>query len=334
MAAKARVLITLPPGVVRGTFFPKRLVEQLEKKYALTWNGLDRNWTTEELCELVAGHHACAVGWGAPYWSSSVVERAVNLKCIGILGGSVRPYLSKAVFEAGIPVFNAAEMMAESVAEAAIAYALAGLRQLPQYMNAMKQGLLWRESDYWVEGLLYQTVGLVGFGAVGRFLAQQLQAFKCKLLIYDPYLKGELPPNSQQVFDLPTLFSQSKVISVQAAYTEETHHLIDQSCLNAMSPGSVLINVGRGGLIDEAALIERLKGGDVSAVLDVFTKEPLPLTSELRQLPNAHLIPHMAGPTPDLRWRMTEKIFRDFDAVLENKPYSGNLCWDQVQAMT
>lgn len=331
---KPRVLITLPEGRIRETFFPQRLITSLEERYTLLWNNSGRNWTSDEFAQPIARVEGCVIGWGAPFWSPEVVAKLGDLKCVGILGGAVRPYLGPEVFAANIPVFNASEIMAESVAEAVIAYALSALRALPDYMGAMKSGSLWRRDDYWIEGLLYQKVGLVGYGAVGRYLARQLQAFKCEVLIYDPYYYGDLPQGAKFVNNLQELFAQSKVISLQAAYTPQTHHLVGQACLDLLQPGSLVINVGRGGLMDEEALIDRLRQGDVKAVLDVFTEEPLALESPLRTLPNAYLIPHMAGPTPDLRWKMTEKVFRDFDAVFQGKPYQDNLSWSQVQAMT
>lgn len=331
---KPRILVTLPRGKVRDTFFPGKLVDQLTQDYQLFWNETDKNWTSEEFAKLIAEAQGCVLGWGAPYWSPEVVASIGDLRCVGILGGAVRPYLGPEVFNAQIPVFNASGIMAQSVAEAVIAYALAALRELPDYMGAMKSGVGWRADDYWIEGLLYKTVGLVGYGAVGRYLAGQLQVFHCKLLIYDPFYQGELPSRARQVTSLEELFSTSRIISLQAAYTLQTHHLVSQTQLDLLQPGSVLVNVGRGGLIDETALIRRLQRGDVKAVLDVFTEEPLALDSPLRSLPNAYLVPHMAGPTPDLRWQMTAKVFRDFDAVFRGEPYGRSISWEQVQAMT
>ncbi len=331
---KPRILITLPISKVRDTFFPEHLVSALREHYKLLWNDTDQNWTSKELAQKIGQAQGCILGWGAPYWSSEVVTNIRDLRCVGILGGAVRPYLGPEIFAAQIPVFNASGIMAQSVAEAVIAYSLAALRELPQYMGAMKSGTQWRDNDYWVEGLLYKTVGLVGYGAVGRYLAQQLQVFHCDLLIYDPFYRGELPPRARRVDSLEELFSRSKIISLQAAYTPQTHHLVSHTQLDLLPAGSVLINVGRGGLIDEEALVSRLQRGDVKAVLDVFTEEPLALDSPLRGLANAYLVPHMAGPTPDLRWKMTAKVFRDFDAVFQGQPYGPSISWEQVQAMT
>lgn len=331
---KPKILITLPVGKVRDSFFPPKLVAQLNEEYDLLFNDLARNWTSSELAQRVKTVQGCVLGWGSPFWTQEVVSKAEGIECVGVLGGAVRPYLGPELFAAKIPVFNASEIMAMSVAEAVIAYALAALRELPEYTNSMKSGVQWRSADYWIEGLLFKTVGLVGYGAVGRHLAQQLEAFQCKLVIYDPYYQGKLPQGAKQVKTLAELFMSSEVISIQAAYTDQTHHLIDSTLLNLMKPKSVLINVGRGGLINEEALVARLKQGDIKAVLDVYTEEPLSLDSPLRSLENAYLIPHMAGPTPDLRWQMTAKLFRDFTAVFRKEPHEPSITWEQVQAMT
>lgn len=331
---KPQILITLPQGKVRETFFPQKLVEEFTQEYELIWNDLDRNWTSAEFAQLIGEAQGCILGWGAPFWTADVVAEIRDLRCVGVLGGAIRPYLGPEVFEAKIPVFNASEIMAQSVAEAVIAYALAALRELPDYMGAMKSGTKWRADEYWIEGLLYKTVGLVGYGAVGRYLGEQLQVFHCDLVVYDPFYQGELPQGARRVDSLEELFSLSKIVSLQAAYTPETHHLVHQALLDLLQPGSVLINVGRGGLVDEAALIKRLQRGDIKAVLDVYTVEPLALDSPLRELSNAYLIPHMAGPTPDLRWQMTAKVFRDFTAVFNGQPHGPSITWEQVQAMT
>jgi D-3-phosphoglycerate dehydrogenase len=140
------------------------------------------------------------------------------------------------------------------------------------------------------------TLGILGLGRIGRSLAKQASALGCRIIASDPYVPVEVfAEYNVEPVDLPTLVTESDYLSLCANYTPETHHIIGANEFAQMKPTTVLVNTARGKLMDEQALIEALKSGQiVAAGLDVFTQEPLPLDSPLRTLDNVILTPHAA----------------------------------------
>lgn len=138
------------------------------------------------------------------------------------------------------------------------------------------------------------TLGVIGCGRIGRNFIQKMSPFFNNVIGYDPAVKEEIP-GVTMVQDLDELLKQSKFISLHAPYMPSTHHMIGKRELALMQKGSILVNVSRGGLIDEAALVEALESGHLDgAGLDVFEKEPLPVDSILRSTKNLLLSPHIA----------------------------------------
>ena len=143
-----------------------------------------------------------------------------------------------------------------------------------------------------------KTVGLVGYGAIGRLVAHYLEAFGSRIIAFDPYCLDD--PAPAQLVDLPTLVKQSDVVSLHARLSEETHHLIGAAELAMMKPTAVLVNTARSGLVDEKALVETLREKRImGAALDVFDDEPLPADSPMLKLDNVTITPHLAGSTID-----------------------------------
>lgn len=308
---KTNILITLPEGPVRDTFFTAPVLNRLNSMEgcSFTWNDTEDQFTADELRDKLAGKDACIVNWGCGKIDKSILESVPNLKFIGVLGGSVKPYIDEDFFDFKDRVIvNSADVMAKSVAEAVVAYMLSSVRDIPYYDYNMKHGLVWRTEDFHNSGLFYKTIGLVGLGQVGRYVIKYLEPFDVKFLIYDPYIKGLPETRNIKLTGLYELISNSDIISIHAAQTRETYHMIDRNALKKVKEGAVLINTARGSIIDENALIEELRTGRFKAVLDVYEEEPLPVHSGLRDLDNVILIPHMAGPTIDMRQYMTLSV--------------------------
>ncbi|MEI6845187.1 MAG: C-terminal binding protein [Actinomycetes bacterium] len=138
------------------------------------------------------------------------------------------------------------------------------------------------------------TVGVIGCGRIGQAVIKRLTPFVGKILAYDPIPPKELV-GAELTSDLHALLAQSQIVTLHAPYLPSTHHMIDAQAMSAMPKGSILVNVSRGGLVDESALAESLRSGHLSAAgLDVFEKEPLEADSPLRQAPNLVLTPHIA----------------------------------------
>jgi D-3-phosphoglycerate dehydrogenase len=232
--------------------------------------------------------------------SRKFIEAAVNLKIIGVLRGGVENIDVAAATERKICVLNTPGRNARAVAECAMGLILTEVRNLARSHACLKSGQ-WRRnypnSDA-IPELDGKTVGLLGYGAVGRLVAGYLQAFGSRIIAYDPYCHDDPAPAT--LVDLPTLLRQSDVISIHARLSEETHHLLGAKELAQMKPTAVLVNTARSGLVDEQALIAALQEGRImGAALDVFDVEPLPADHPLLKLDNVTVTPHLAGSTID-----------------------------------
>ena len=197
----------------------------------------------------------------------------------------------------GVHICNVPDYGVEEVADHAAAMALSLGRKLSAYDGGIRAGG-WKIAEMvpGVRSMSRTTVGLVGFGRIARALARRMQAFGARVLAYDPYVSAEDGRAlGVEMVTLDALVPEAHVLSLHVPLTPETRHLIGAARIAAMPQGALLINVSRGGLVDEAALAEALVSGHLAgAGLDVFETEPLPASSPLRRAPNVILTPHAA----------------------------------------
>ena len=190
--------------------------------------------------------------------------------------------------ELGIAVGNVPEYGHEEISNHAIALLLALSRKLVAFDRSVRLGGVDVPAPQSASRLSHATLGLVGFGRIGRHVARKAQALGIEVIAYDPYAG----PAGVELVGLDALLRRADVVSLHVPLTPETRHMIDVS---RMKPGSLLINIGRGGLVDEDALAAALRSGHLAgAALDVTEIEPLPLASPLLDAPNLLLTPHVA----------------------------------------
>lgn len=226
------------------------------------------------------------------------------------------------------------ELYARSVAEGVVAYMLYALRDLGKFNRQMlAEG--WRDTAFRNEGLLDQTVGLIGFGAVARHTARLLRAFGCRIRICADHVSPEEAAEyGAEKAGLDEIMSECKIISIHLARVPETYHIIDECRLAMIRDGALLINTARGSIIDENALAKELAKGRFRAVLDVYEQEPLPMDSPLRKLDNAFLIPHMAGPTADRYPFITRALIENVQKVMRGKESEMEITREMMRRMT
>ena len=229
-----------------------------------------------------------------------LIESAGRLKLIGVLRGGVENVAVETATQRNIAVFNTPGRNARAVAECTVGLILAEIRNIAKGHAALKQGIWTRDypNKNDIPELLGKTVGLVGFGAIGRLVAKFLDAFGANIIVYDPFYQ----PGNDPVMpvDLEALMRRSDVVSVHARYLPETHHLVNRELLMMMKPTAILVNTARSGLVDEKALVEVLASRRImGAALDVFDEEPLPADSPFLTLDNVTIVPHLAGSTID-----------------------------------
>lgn len=315
---KSRILVTIPRGEVFTTFFDEENIRVMEALGEVEWNEKSCQFTSDELKERLQGKDICVTGWGCPVLDEEVLQNADRLKMIAHTGGSVKPYVTDAVYERGIKVVSGNRVFAESVAESVIAYALSSLRDIPYYSRRLKEG-------YWPQqfrnkGLLDRSVGIVGYGMIAGFVVQMLKPFHNRIKVFSRHIgEEELKKQKMEKAELSEIFSTCDVISIHSGMTKENYHLITEELLRSMKPGALLINTARGAVIDEEALVRVLKEQDIYVVLDVYETEPLPKGHPLTECERAILMPHMGGPTIDRRLAVTRAVMSDISHFLDGK---------------
>jgi D-3-phosphoglycerate dehydrogenase len=252
----------------------------------------------DELIAALSGVEI-AITQMAPF-TARVLAAADKLRLLVVCrGGPVNVNLSAAA-DAGVTVRSTPGRNAVAAAEHTIALMLAALRQIPDRHAGVRAGE-WRSDLYALDQvggeLGGSTVGLVGYGAIGRRVGRILRAFDARVLVHDPYADPATPDGATLV-DLPELLDRSAVLSLHARLTPETTGMIGKAELAALPPRAVLVNTARGGLLDYAAVVDALESGQLgAAAFDVFDSEPLAADSRLRDAPRVVLTPHLAGAT-------------------------------------
>lgn len=226
----------------------------------------------------------------------------------------------KAASADGIAIARTTGANTTAVAEMALMLMLCCRRKICKCQSRVRNGS-W-EKDIGHE-LIGATVGIIGYGNIGRRLAKLLKGFGCRIITYDSSNRKEvLEKDGVELVDLEELLKTSDAVSIHVPYTEQTHHMIDYQMLSLMKSTAVIVNTARGNIIDEEALYEALKSGKIGgAGVDVFAQEPLPLDSPLLSLENVVLTPHVSSQTVESLWniyKMAIDISADFFAGKES----------------
>lgn len=247
------------------------------------------------------------------------------LKYIGVLATGYNVVDLKAAQERGITVTNVPAYSTESVAQMVFAHLLTVTNHTERYAQENRQGR-WSENpdfcyyDTSIRELAGKTFGIVGLGNIGQRVAQIARAFgmQVKALTSKP---AEALPKGIQKTDLKELFQTSDVISLHCPLTPDTHHLINDETIAWMNPETILINTGRGPLVDDAALATALETGRIKAYCaDVMTEEPPKADNPLLKAKNAYITPHIAWATLEARQRLIQVATDNVRAFLTAHP--------------
>ncbi|SDN08838.1 D-3-phosphoglycerate dehydrogenase [Fictibacillus solisalsi] len=232
--------------------------------------------------------------------TKTVLQRAKKLQLVGVLRGGTENIDQEAAAQQNIEVLNTPGRNARAVAEFTLGMILSEVRNIARSHAALKQGNWIKDfpnSDA-IPELAGKTVGIIGLGNIGIRLATYLHALECNIIVFDEYT-NDIPAPYKKV-DLDTLLRESDIVSLHLRLSKDTQHFIGQEELDQMKPSAVLINTARSGLIDEKALVQRLKEKKImGAALDVFDHEPLDANDELVKLDNVTITTHIAGSTID-----------------------------------
>jgi D-3-phosphoglycerate dehydrogenase len=280
-----------------------------------------------ELCRAVADADLLLMCY-TPI-TARVIDAAPKLKGIVKYGVGIDAIDIPAAIGRGIPVVNVPEYAEETVAEGAFALLIALAKRLPEIGRAMERdGWIWPEQRWLGRDISGATVGLIGCGKIGRSMARMAgQGFRARVLGYDPNADPAVLAalGIEKADDLKAMLAACDFVSIHCVLNEKTRGLIGRAELACLKPSAVLVNVSRGALIDEAALVEAVVAGRVGGVgLDVYSLEPLKKSghpmSALFGRDNVILFPHLTFFTHEAMRRLEEDTLARCLEVLDGRP--------------
>ena len=335
--AKPRLLV-LAPRTLFESFFDGPRQRRLGRSFQ--WSRRRERTLTSGLVRALAEVEALVTTWDSPRLDEDLVRMAPRLRMIGHCGGEVKgrfdvPLLRRLV------ITNAAAPMARPVAELAAAFLLYAAREVDLYREALRRGAdgvyarLHREGAG-EETLRGRTVGLLGFGRIGRALARLLAPFGPRLLVHDPFVPaaevrrgGAVPAAWREVL------RRSRDLVLAAALTDRTRGLVDARALALLPDGATVINVARGGLVDLGALTREVRSGRLRCALDVTDpEEPLPPRHPLRRARGAILTPHVGAALGSVRREMADAVLGDLERFFRGREVRNRVSAPMLRRMT
>lgn len=283
-------------------------------------SGIDR---LTQLGTLTLGYGPHAIPWiealenaealvlrGAVGVTPADLAIAPKLQLIVRHGVGVENIDIDAASEHNVAVMNTPAANFQSVAEQALGAMIALSRRMLEADSWTKNGQFQKRDELLATELSGKTLGIIGYGRIGRKLGEMCRlALAMKVLCYDPFLPASAvdPSEATRTESLHALMQQSDVVSIHTPLTPETRHLVGADELAAMRPTAYLLNLSRGGTVDESALYDALKNSVIKgAALDVFETEPPPIDHPLFTLPNVIVTPHLGAQTEEAFQRMAE----------------------------
>jgi len=245
------------------------------------------------------GDYDAIVGRSATRISEEVLERGKRLKVIGRAGVGVDNVAVGKATELGIAVINAPAGNTIAVTELFFGAVIGLLRQIPQAAQSMVEGR-WDRSKLMGSELKGRTLGIVGVGRIGTEVAKRAHAFGMEVAGYDPYISDDRFSSLRvrRFSDIGAMLGIADIVTIHTPLSDETRGMLGESELSQLKKGAIVVNMARGGILDDDALLAALRSGHIrGAVLDVFTKEPLPADHPFRSAPNVVLMPHMGAST-------------------------------------
>lgn len=275
-----------------------------------------------ELLQRIGGYDAL-VGRSATRITPELLRAAKKIRVVGRAGVGVDNIAMDIATELGIAIINAPAGNTIAVAELVFGSLLGILRGLPFADRTMHEGE-WRRSELLGGELNGRALGIVGLGRIGSEVARRALAFEMEVVAFDPYVPETRFQGLrvQRADGLQALLAHSDVVTIHTPLTDDTRGMIGKRELAKLKPGAILLNLARGGIVEEDALAEALSAGKLAgAALDVFTKEPLPADNPLRSVRNLLLTPHIGASTIEAQ----RNVARDVCAAVRDTLLGGEL---------
>ena len=335
--ARPRVVV-LAPAALFESFFGRETRNRLSRYFR--WIRVPGRALTGRLRSALLDADALITTWDSPKFADDLLRLAPRLRVIGHCGGEVKGRFPAALFSR-LTITNAPAPMARPVAEMAVALLLYSVRNVDGYRDALRRpsnaiyARLHRDGAG-EETLHGRTIGLLGFGKIGRGIAALLAPFGARLLVHDPFVPardirraGATPASWHQVL------TQSRDLVLAAALTDRTRGLLDGPALARLRDGATVVNVARGGLVDLAALTREVRSGRLRCALDVTDPaEPLPPRHPLRRARGAILTPHVGAAQREVRRVIATIVLDDLERFFRGQRVRNRVTPSMLRRMT
>ncbi len=309
-----------PKLLVTRRVFPE-VVERLQANFALEGNSEDALWPRDELLRRAADRDALFVV-GSDRIDRALLDACPALKIVATGTVGYNHIDLAACAERGIAVTNTPDVLTEATADLGWALLMAAARRLTETERWLREGRWdsWAFDQFLGADVHGATLGIVGMGRIGSAIARRARGFSMQVL----YHNRSRAPNEAELgarrVELAELLRRADHVVLVVPYTPETHHLIGARELASMKPGAVLVNIARGGIVDDAALAQALRSGPIGAAgLDVYENEPK-LNPALLEVPNVVLTPHIGSATRSSRLGMAMLAAENLVAWANGRP--------------
>ncbi len=317
----AEALMTEKRSIATPRQLPGALAGMLKLKYDVR-EPVDAVCAPGEFQHLAEGAEAIFATAFDDMDAAFIKDLPESVKLIASIGVGVDHIDLTAAKERGIAVSNTPEVTTACLADTTIGLIIAACRRFREGLDIALtgegRGML--TPDSWGQRVTGRTLGIVGMGNVGKEVAKRAKGFDLNIIYTTPRPSAEIDSAyGARAVTLDELLKQSDIISLHCPHKPETHHLIDADAIDKMKSTAVIINISRGPVIDELALIEALKSKRIFAAgLDVFETEPEPIRKELYSLSNVFCLPHIASATWESRAAMAARVLENINAFFDS----------------
>lgn len=314
-----KIFVSIQESETRDTFITLRALKKLQEVGEVTLCSGTKPLSEEELVDQAYDADVIVCCWGTVKFTKELIKRLPNLKIIAYTAGAMGGVVDPDIIDTGVQALTGNYMFAKSVAEGCAGYILCSLRRMERYMKQTRETGWF--ADWENKGLYGKRVGLVGFGEIAKALVPILQSFHTEIWVNSGHMtEEEATSYGVKRASREELFSECDIISLHLALNEKNLACIDRRLLSLIKPEALLVNTARARVVDEEALIDLLKENRFTAMLDVHYAEPIPKDHPFLTLENVMLMPHMGGPTIDMREQITMAFADDLQAFKEGKP--------------
>jgi phosphoglycerate dehydrogenase-like enzyme len=310
-------LLVLAPDALFGSFFDLPRQRRMSRSFA--WTRVAGRRANQAVRAALRDAEALVTTWDSPRFGEELLTLAPRLRLVAHCGGEVKGRFARPLFSR-LTITNAPGPMAFYVAELAVAFLLHAARRLDDHREALRRPSNRTYAHIHTHGggeetLRGRTVGIVGFGRIGQELAALLRPFGARLLVHDPYVpRARARGHGAELANLDRVLRETDLLVLAAALTDETRGMLDVRRLALLRDGTTVINVGRGGLVDLAALTREVRRGRLRCALDVTDpEEPLPPRHPLRRMRGALLTPHVGAAALAVRRQMADIVLETLE---------------------